>query len=897
LSAATSGKLFALLTVASAVSSCSRIAPVRTSASELSARADWNKVRVGPQPEGGHIVATEQYLTPAGQQIPLRGRLFDLALSPDGKLVAVKASSGVVILDTATGAIRQRLAMKPNRDLMPGPGLSSLGVQSFTGIAWDAAGQEIYCPDSHGQLWIAERKPGGTFEWTAPIIFPGPGGTYKNLLVTPKSSSPGGLAVNEKRGRIYVVLSRNNSIAIVDRPSRKVIGQIAVGVVPYTVVSNDRLAYVSNWGGRRPRPGDKTADSSGTDVVIDSSTGVPSSGTVSVVDLESQTVTKEIEVGLHPSGMALDGAHLFVVNSNSDSVSVIETVNNTVAKTISIKPAPDVPPGSSPTAIAVSRDGAQLFVAMAGINAIAVVDVRQSKVLGMIPVGWYPSGVQIDSASAKLYVANLKGVGGRLPDFELPGDGSERAPVRNPPGYNSHDDTGTVTIAPIPDERTLAADTLTVARNTRLPEMQAASLAGTASRIVPVPNGPGETSVFKHVIYIIKENRTYDGVFGDLPQGNGDPKLTLFGREVSPNHHALAEEFVLFDNLYCNGTLSAEGHMWTNTGITTDYTERSTGAFARSYPFDGTDPMAFSSAGFIWDAVLRKGLTFRNYGEFVAWHRSELPFRKDLLAEAASQKLTSKIRVDVALHTIRPYTNPDYAGFDLRVPDAQRRQVYLREFRQFEKRGEMPTFTLMLLPQDHMAGTAPGYPTPRAMMADNDLALGRIVEAVSRSKFWKDTAIFVVEDDSQDGLDHVDGRRTIGFVISAYTRRHLVDSTFYNQNSILRTMELILGLPPLTQFDLIANPMTAAFKDTPDFTPYTARPNQVPLDEMNKAVSELRGKAREYALRSLKPENLMQDGGDEDEKNRITWYAVKGAAVPYPKSKSPLSLFSRRGGS
>jgi YVTN family beta-propeller protein len=861
---------------------------------ETRSATNWQSVRVGPQPAGGHIVATEQLLTPVGRQIPLRGRLSDLALSPDEKLLAVKASTGVAILDAATGEIRQRLTMKANHELMAPAAVSELGAQSFTGIAWDAAGREIYCPDTYGQLWIAEQRPDALFQWTPPIVMPGPGGNYRNDTATPKTSAPGGLTVDGKRNRIYLALSRNNSIGVIDRKSRKILRQVSVGNVPYTVVVHEGVAYVSNWGGRKPRPGDKTMNSSGTEIVVDPATGVPSTGTVSVVDLESLRVTKEVEVGLHPSGMTLsrDGSLLYVANSNSDSISVIDTAHDTVAKTISVKPAPEIPTGSTPAAVAISLDGSRLFVAMAGLNAIAVVDVAQSKVLGMIPVGWYPAGVQIDAASSKLYIANLKGVGGRLRDFGLPawdeadGDTDKFKKHRDPPGYNSHDDTGTVTFAPIPDEAALAADTLTVARNTRLPEMQAALLLKTESRVVPVPTSPGETSVFKHVIYVIKENQAYDSVFGDLPQGNGEPKLLLLGREASPNHHALAEEFVLFDSLYCNGTLSAEGHLWTNTGLNTDYTERSTGAFGRSYPFEGTDPMTFSPAGFIWDGVLSKGLSFRNYGEFVTWPRREdLPFRKELLAEAASHRPTWKADLKIALHTIRPYTSRDYPGFDPRIPDVYRLEVFLKEFREFEQHGNFPSLVLMTLPQDHTAGMAPGYPTERAMMADNDLALGRLVEAVSKSEFWKDTAIFVIEDDSQNGLDHVDGRRTIGFAISAYTRRHAVDSTFYNHNSILRTMELILGLPPMTQFDLMANPMTAAFQSTPDFTPYTARSNHVPLDEMNKPVAELSGTAREYALESLKPENLMRDGGDEEVKNRIAWFAAKGPGVPYPERR------------
>jgi hypothetical protein len=325
--------------------------------------------------------------------------------------------------------------------------------------------------------------------------------------------------------------------------------------------------------------------------------------------------------------------------------------------------------------------------------------------------------------------------------------------------------------------------------------------------------------------------------------------------------------------------------MWANQGITSDYIERASGSWSRGYPFDGSDAMAFAATGFIWDGVLRKGLSFRNYGEFAISPTETFlgitgKYRMDLLKDP--QKPAPEIKAKVSVHTLEPYTNPDFAPFDMSIPDAQRAEVFLRDFREFERRGEMPAFTLMLLPNDHTAGMTPDYPTPRAMIADNDVALGRIVEAISKSRFWKETAIFVIEDDSQDGLDHVDGRRTVGFVISPYVKRKSVDSTFYNNNSMLRTMELMLGLPPMTPFDLIANPMAAMFQESPDLTPYTALPNQWPLDERNKPVAELRGKAREYAKLSLKPEFRMMDEGDEGLKNRIEWFSVKGPRVPYP---------------
>ncbi|MCB0665546.1 MAG: hypothetical protein KDC80_06975, partial [Saprospiraceae bacterium] len=390
-------------------------------------------------------------------------------------------------------------------------------------------------------------------------------------------------------------------------------------------------------------------------------------------------------------------------------------------------------------------------------------------------------------------------------------------------------------------------------------------------------------SVFKHVLYIINENRTYDQVFGDIPQGNGDSTLCQFGRDVTPNHHALAERYVLLDNLYCNGVLSADGHQWTDEGVVTDYIEKSFGGFVRSYPYDGDDALAYASSGFIWDYVLRAGLTFRNYGEFVkARIEPQNATWTDIYQDYLNNTNKVSIRAEPQLHTLEPYLAPTFVGFPGSVPDVYRAREFIKELNEFEQTGDFPNFNIMLLPNDHTVGTREGFPTPRAAVADNDLALGQIVEAVSNSRFWKETVIFVVQDDPQAGLDHVDGRRTVALCISPYTKRGEVISAHYNQNSILRTIELILGLPPMTQFDMAANSMEDCFIGEIDSTPYTVLPNRIPLDEMNAQLGMLKGKQLYYAQKSMEMPLDEVDQSDEDLFNRIIWHSVKGYDTPYP---------------
>ncbi|MEX1238902.1 MAG: alkaline phosphatase family protein, partial [Cyclobacteriaceae bacterium] len=633
-------------------------------------------------------------------------------------------------------------------------------------------------------------------------------------------------------------------------------------------------AYVTNWGGRLPRAGDKTALSAGTPVVIDSGTGIASSGTVSVIDLNGRRLIKEIDVHLHPSGMALhpDGSRLFVANSNSDLISVINTGSDEVIKDINPKPAAELPFGSAPNSLAVSADGETLYVANGGNNHIAVIDLGTDAVKGLIPTGFYPGAVALSKDGSKLFVANTKGVGGRYL--------SEGAK-----GYHSRGHLGSVSFIPVPSRETLEEYTVKAAVNMRLPRIsQALKLEKVDEKIVPVPTKPGEKSLFKHVLYIIKENKTYDQVLGDLKQGNGDNSLCQFGLEVTPNHHALAENFVLLDNTYCNGVLSADGHQWANEGYVTDYLEKSFGGFIRSYPYRGDDPLAFASSGFIWDNIFKKGLTFRNYGEFVEPDPAlKDVFWSEMYAEYKNNTTDITLEANSRLHTLQPYNCPAFPGFTGKVPDVYRAREFIRELKAYEAEGALPNFMLMLLPNDHTVGVNENYPTPRAAVADNDLALGQIVEAVSKSKFWNETVIFVMQDDPQSGLDHVDGKRTVAFCISPYTKRGKVVSTHYNQNSVLRTIELILGLPPLSQFDLVATPMVDCFTNKADLTPYTALPNNVPLDEMNPKLSSLKGRQLYWARKSMALPLGGADLAEDEEFNKIIWYAVKGYDKPYPK--------------
>ena len=808
---------------------------------------------LGPQSDGSILVPSNQLLRPAGFQITIPGRPVDLTLTQDEKFLLVKNKGDLDLIRLSDRTVMQSL---------PYPQSGA----SFTGLTLSPDGRRIFVTDAKDRICVAEFEKNNVMKWIDPVVLPAPaiGG----------SPMPGGLVFNQEGDKLLVTLSRNNTVAIVDISDNSIV-EIPVGIAPFSVVCASKTkAYVSNWGGRKPLDRESAYNSSGSQVLVDPKTGIANNGAVSVIDLTKNVQTKTIEVGLHPCDMALspDMKKLFVACANSDIISVIDTETDEVINNISVHSSDDIIYGSSPNDLAVSPDGKYLYVANGTENAICIIQAADPvKVLGSVPAGWYPGSVVLNRSGKTMYVANIKGVGSR-------NQRTDRS------GFNSHDHLGSVSIIPVPGKNDLQKMTETVKmNNTWAQRIKDSKTSVKQKKIVPVPVTPDQTSIFKHVVYIIKENRTYDQVFGDMPQGNGDTSLVQFGRKVTPNHHSLAETFVLLDNFYCSGVLSADGHQWTDEAYVTDYLEKSFGGFTRSYPYDGDDALAYASSGFIWDNVLRNGLTFRDYGEFVNADidPSNATF-SEILQDFKDGTNKIKIKAVANLEQLTPYLCPTFVGFPNTVPDVYRAAEFIKELIEFEKNDNFPNFIIMLLPNDHTSGTRPGMPKPQSAVADNDLALGQIVETISQSKFWKETCILVTEDDPQNGLDHVDGHRTVGLVISPYTKRGQVVSTYYSQINMVRTIEDILGIPPMNQLDLSAEAMVDCFTDKPDFTPYKALENIIPIGDLNPALVTLSGDQLYWAQKSLEQDLDDVDRIDEDTFNRIIWHSIKGYDRPYP---------------
>ncbi len=814
---------------------------------------DNDNLKVGQQKDGSVLVPSNQLLRPAGEQVYLPGRPVDLTLTSNGDFLLIKNMKSLDLIRLSDRTVKQSLPYE------------KVGA-SFTGICTSKDNRKIYLSEATSKILVARFDQNNVLSWDSKIDMPKPpiGG----------DSGPGGLALNSTEEKLFVTLTRNNTLAVINMQDKSV-REIPVGMVPYGVMLvSDLKAYVTNWGGKRPVQGESTYNSSGSQVLVDPKTGIANSGTVSVVDLRNNRSVKEIKVGLHPSGMVFnaDKSLLYVACANSDQIFVIDTKNDNVKSVISVHLNKETPFGSAPNALTLSPDGKYLYAANGTDNALCVIETGSPcRVIGYIPTGWYPGSVIMNKEGTQLYVANVKGIGSR-------NKGQDKG------GYNSRDHLGSVSIMAVPGKMELQKMTDVVVKNNSLSKMvKDPSIKENFPKNAAVPQIPSQKSPIKHVVYIIKENRTYDQVFGDMKQGNGDTSLVMFGRNITPNHHKLAETFVLMDNFYCSGVLSADGHQWTNEAYVTDYLEKSFGNFTRSYPYDGDDALAYASSGFIWDNVLKKGLTFRNYGEFVD---AEINPKTATFSEIyndfhqGTNKISIKAKANLA--QIIPYTCPTFIGFPINVPDVYRAAEFIKELHEFEKTGNFPNFIIMLLPGDHTSGTRPGLPTPRAAVADNDLALGQIVEAISNSKFWKETSIFVTEDDPQAGLDHVDGHRTVGMVISPYTKRKEVVSTYYSQINMVRTIENILGIAPMNQLDNSSEPMTDCFQEKPDFTPYKAEKRNISPQEVNPPISNLSGKQLSWAIKSLEQDLEDYDRIDEDIFNRIIWHSVKGYDRPYP---------------
>jgi len=856
---------------------------------------------VGRVGENRYHTPVNQILTPAGQQVELPGmRPQALALSPDGRLLVTAGKThDLLVLEPQSGKLLQRVPLPSEKQVEPAPAAVSEhilqpdkeGQLSFTGLAFAPDGSRIYLANVDGSIKVFGVGKDGTVAGLFTMRLP-PANAPRR-----KPEIPAGLAVSRDGKRLYVALNLSNRLAELDAATGNVLRLWNVGVEPYDVVLAGRKAYVSNWGGPRPDADSVTGPAGqGTLVRVDPVRYIASEGSVSVIDLSLaephsalRTPHSALLTGLHASGMALspNGRWLVVANAGSDTLSIIDTRSDLLVETICARQNPADLFGAQPNALTFDKSGKRLFVCNGTQNAVAVFDFApgHSRLLGLIPVGWFPGAVVHDPRRNALYVANIKGVASTRTL-----DPSEHA------GYNTHQYHGSLSLLKVPSDRDLATHTAVALANMRYPLLKEAALPPRPGQpLRPVPQRPGEPSLIKHVVYIIKENRTYDQVLGDVREGNGDDSLCIFGERITPNQHKLARQFVLLDNTYCSGILSADGHQWADTALATDYMERSFAGFPRSYPDgmenDDIDALAYSPAGFIWDNAIAHGKTLRDYGEFgITEARWKDPAKKgspgflDYYHQFTSQSGEIDISSRSAIESLRPYLATNTVGWDLSIPDVFRAAQFIGELKQFEERGDFPNLSIICLPNDHTSGTKARLPTPAAQVADNDLALGQIVEAISRSRFWPQTCVFVIEDDPQDGWDHVSGYRTTAYLASPYTRRGMTVGTQYNQTSLLRTLELMLGLPPMSQFDATATPMSDCFTDTPDLTPFAAVPSNIPLDQMNPEPRKISDPLlRKDAYASARLPLAQPDQCPEELLNRILWHAMKGSHAPYPE--------------
>ncbi|MBY0589590.1 phosphoesterase [bacterium] len=838
----------------------------------------------------------ESIMTPVNQAITPTGRLVELAglrpqvlaLCPDGKtLVTSGKTNELYVISPDSAQILDRVPMPgaktgPNDPPQDPAEFDRRAQASFTGLVFSADSRRLYLANVEGSIKVF-GVDNGAIKPLYSLSLP------ETNLPTRKKEIPSGLALSADGLTLWVCGNLSNRLIEIDTKTGATKRTWDVGVAPYDVkLVKDRL-FVSNWGGRRPDENSLTGPAGlGTKVRVDGVRHIANEGSISVINAEKNLVEREIVLGLHSCAMAVapDEKHLVVANAGSDTLSVIDLATLEVVETIWTKENASALFGAMPNALAFDATGKNLFVCNGGMNSLAIIEFSpgKSELEGMLPVGWFPGAIVHDQARNAVYVANTKG--------HSPGKPNKNTSKIE---FNSHMYHGSVSLVAVPSKSELAAGTQQVLANNRASAIRAALQPARPNQPPrPIPQRTGEPSSFDHVVYLIKENRTYDQVFGQLPQGNGEPSLCIFGEKETPNQHRMVQEFVLLDNTYCSGILSADGHQWSDAGLVTEYLEKSFASFPRSYP-DGmsdedVDALAYSPTGFLWDNAVKHQKSLRVYGEFAITETSwkdpaqKKPIRfLDYYQDFVNGTGLINIKSRPAIESLRPYLCTTTVGWDMAIPDVFRAAEFIKELKEFEKSGKFPNLVIICLPNDHTSGTSPSFPTPAAQVADNDLAFGQIVDAISHSSFWKKTCIFAIEDDPQAGYDHVSGYRTTAYVISPYTQRGKTISTQYNQTSLLRSMELILGLPPMNLFVASATPMTDCFTDTMDETPFVAVPNQVPLDQMNpepKAITH--PLLRQYAEASAKLPLDQVDRCPEDLLNRILWHAQKGPDAPYP---------------
>lgn len=830
----------------------------------------------------------DRIIRPAGLQIYFGDRYtenhsIDAALSPDHKWLAVEERYTIVFINTLDKQVKFILDIDTHADLLG-------GANTYSGIVWHEGinGPEVW--------WSATGKDNSSYVVSA--TWDGSRAQFGRMIqykTQPPATValPNEILIRKESGKeyLYVILNGNNKVIKQDFLKGDTIWTADPGVAPYGLTMASGKLYVTNWAGRNPESDDKEVAGVPWGLAkVDNkkSGGATREGSVAVIDPANGKILKHIIVGLHPNEIISDksGKFVYVTNSNSDNISVINTARDTVSETISVRLQPEINPffGDSPDGLCLSPNSKLLYVANGMDNAIAVIKLSnnaaskgpagKSEIMGFIPTGAYPSAICAQNP-AYLYVCNLEAAAATL--------ASQNKSTSNMV-YNSHIMLASISIIRVPGAKVLQAYTDTVLAVNNLARA-VSSREEPRKDIKPraVPERIGEPSVFKHVVYIIKENRTYDQVLGDMKKGNGDPGLCIFGSDITPNTHKLADEFILLDNFNVSGKCSAEGHQWTDASIVTDYIEKNMRAWFRSYPHVQTDALVYAPTGFIWDNAMSKGRTVRIYGE------ASVPvFDKNMKWTDIYKKFINGDNFEFSNYTtienvkdILCQTYPSFGNHEF--SDVMRADALIKELNDFELApgDKMPELMVVALPNDHTAGIRPGSPTPRAMVADNDLALGRIVEAFTKSRFWENTVIFVVEDDSQSGWDHVSAYRTVSLVISPYSRLKTVNHSYYTQPSMVRTIEQILGLPPMNIQDAIAGTMSDCFNSEPDYSPYLSVPNRVPIDEVTAPLTSFSGKALHFAKMSMLPEYDGVDSGNDDLLNRILWFAAKGNA-PYP---------------
>ncbi|MFY9844776.1 MAG: bifunctional YncE family protein/alkaline phosphatase family protein [Terriglobales bacterium] len=904
---------------------------------------------VGPQKNGSWVVSDGAVITPAGTQVDLgiRVRAKAIALNPNAKshtaaVLTLGATQAVEIFDTNTGNVLQNYAAF---------GSDSSG--SYSGIAYSADGKYLVFSQDSSNVTVTKVTPQGLLEDDAQISVPpnnsfitcfpnSPPASYGNpcgSFYSSYTSYPGGVALSKDGQSAYALLNQNDTLTQINLSTKEQGTQIRVGNAPHSIVINGAgtTAYVSNEGGRAATEADFQINSAGTEIVADPVVGAAITGTVSVVDLATMTVTANISTGLHPTGMALYGANLLVANTYSDTISVINTNTNVVTRTIDLALPIGVPGqgpayGAAPTSIAVNSKTGIAYVALYNANAIGVVDLTPgaaNPILGMIPVAYAPSSVVLDAANNTLLVANDKGIGARL-SYECD---------HGVCGYNTHQDNGTVSIVPVPLSGTLQAMTQQVIYNNHwdlAKNIASASGGNPKTKPVALPAKIGDPSLIKHVFVIIRENRTYDQILGDVAAGNGDANLAVFGFSPptyldTPNAHALVTRFPLLDNFYNPSRQSADGHQWIQEAMAPYADDIQSPDWVRSYPGGNAgDALAYQNKGFVFSEAAAAGLSVKLYGEYVENDTflqpngsTDEPSWSQFYADSqcfeggpdcgppgtpgeTTLYYQNTVQAESSIPAVYNHLIKNFPQFDLGIPDQFRVDLWVQDFNKDVANGTVPAMEQLWIMCDHTGGP----PTSDAEQADNDLAVGRIIDYISHSSVWSTSAIFIEEDDAQNGVDHVDGHRSPGYIVSPYAVQNgPTDNTYYSQVNMTRTIEQILGLTPMNQYDLVASPMGTDFvKGTPpagNFEPWTHVANQVPLtqgvgqNEVNpkdnpkvRALREawLQKKTQIFAGKLNKP-----DSEDPDTVNHLNWYMATGFTRPYPGESTvrPPSEFNR----